>query len=320
MENYPNTSKEFQSQFVDEQDCINYLIQVRWPDGYVCPFCGAKESFWFTERYLLKCSKCRRRHSILSDTVFQGTHTPLLAWFRIMWHICLQKNGYSALSIQRSLGISYPTAWLCLHKLRKAMVHNDQDLLSGEVEVDECYVGGVCKGRRGRGGDGKSIVMVAAEKRILPKTGRTVFGRIRLRCISNVSSEVLCGTIKELIAPGSTICTDGWKGYKRLQSEGYCHIVFRQSTKKDKTPFESDIQVNDDSSLPLCHRVISLLNRWILGTLQGSIGKDHVQDYLNEFTFRFNRRSSKYRGKLFWRLVQMTLNHLPTTQHEITKY
>ena len=110
MDIYPKTSKEFQVQFVTEQDCINYLIQARWPDGYACPFCGAHETFWLTEKYLLKCRKCRKRYSLLSDTVFQGTHTPLLAWFRIMWHICLQKNGYSALSVQRSLGISYPTA------------------------------------------------------------------------------------------------------------------------------------------------------------------------------------------------------------------
>ena len=320
MDDYPNTSKEFQVQFVKEEDCINYLIRLRWPHGFVCPHCRTEGSFWLVERYLLKCPKCRRKYSLLSDTVFQGTHTPLLTWFRIMWHICLQKNGYSALSIQRSLGVSYPTAWLCLHKLRRAMVRKDQDLLSGEVEVDECYVGGVREGRHGRGADGKSIVLVAAEKKMSDKTGRPIFGRIRLRGIPDVSSTTLCRTIKELVQPGSIICTDGWRAYNGLEADGYNHVIFKQAVKGRKSPFDDGDHVDDDSSLPLCHRAISLLKRWILGTLQGSLGKDHIQDYLNEFTFRFNRRASKSRGKLFWRLAEMAVTHQPTTQKEITTH
>ena len=320
MNDYPKTSKEFQVQFVDEEDCIRYLFRIRWPEGYICPFCHAEVLPWRFEQYKLKCPKCRRTHSLLTGTVFQGTHTPLLTWFRIMWHICLQKNGYSALSIQRSLGVSYPTAWLCLHKLRRAMVRNDQDKLSGEIEVDECYVGGVREGRRGRGADGKSIVLVAAERRCSQKTGRTIFGRIRLKCIPNVSGETLCMTAKELACPGSTICTDGWKGYNGLPLNGFSHVVFKQTGSSHMTPFDEEDSVGDDSSLPLCHRCISLLKRWMLGTLQGSVGKDHLQDYLNEFTFRFNRRSSTFRGMLFWRLVQMAVTHEASTLHEITNH
>ena len=307
-------------QFVSEDDCVRYLFQIRWPDGFVCLSCGAKGTFWTTERYKLKCTKCRKKHSLLSGTVFHRTHTPLLTWFRIMWHICLQKNGCSALSVQRSLGLSYPTAWLCLHKLRRAMVRNDQDLLSGEIEVDECYVGGVREGRRGRGAEGKSIVMVVAERRMLEKTGRMIFGRIRLKCIPNVSGETLCGAIKALVAPGATIYTDGWGGYTGLASAGYPHVVYKQAGRGRTIPSGEGDDVGEDSSLPLCHRAISLLKRWILGTLQGSLGKDHIQDYLNEFTFRFNRRSSKSRGMLFWRLVQMSVTHQPTTHKEITKH
>lgn len=320
MDDYPRTSKDFQVQFTGENDCINYLIHLRWPDGFVCPSCGAKASYWLIEHYLLKCSKCRKKHSLLSGTVFQGTHTPLLTWFRIMWHICLQKNGYSALSIQRSLGVSYPTAWHCLHKLRRAMVRKDQDCLSGTVEVDECYVGGVREGRRGRGADGKSIVLVVAEKRLSEKTGKAIFGRIRLRCIPDVSGMTLCTKIKELVAPGSTIYTDGWGGYNSLESDGYHHVIFKQASKRQDITFGEDNSVGEDSSLPLCHRAISLLKRWILGTLQGSLGKDHIQDYLDEFTFRFNRRTSQFRGKLFLRLAEMAVTHQPTTQKEITTH
>ena len=320
MADYPNTSKDFQVQFVTEDDCVKYLLRIRWPDGLICPFCHAKADAWISERYKLKCSKCRKVHSVLSGTVFQGTHTPLLTWFRIMWHICLQKNGYSALSIQRSLGLSYPTAWLCLHKLRRAMVRNDQDRLSGEVEVDECYVGGACEGKRGRGADRKSIVLVAAERKLSEKTGRTIFGRIRLKCIPNVSSETLPKEIKALVEPGTTIHTDGWSGYNGIEEAGYPHVAHKQKTIKQTTPFSEEGNLTESSSLPLCHRAISLLKRWILGTLQGSVGKNHLQYYLNEFTFRFNRRTSKYRGMLFWRLIQMATTHQASSQKEIVNH
>lgn len=200
------------------------------------------------------------------------------------------------------------------------MVRNDQDMLSGEIEVDECYVGGVREGRRGRGADGKSIVLVAAEKRSSQKGGRTIFGRIRLKCIPNVSGETLCMSVKELASPGSTVCTDGWRGYNGLSADGFSHVVFKQSSRLHMTPFGEEDSVGEDSPLPLCHRCISLLKRWILGTLQGSLGKGHIQDYLNEFTFRFNRRTSTFRGMLFWRLVQMAVTHESSTLHDITNH
>ena len=213
---------------------------------------------------------------------------PLITWFRAMWYICFQKNGASALGLQRALGLgSYRTAWLCLHKLRKAMVRPGRDCLSGKVEVDETYVGGRHEGKRGRGSEGKTIVVIAAER-----DGKGI-GRIRLLCVSDVSGGALKQAVKELVTPGSEIITDGWNGYNGLSKEGYSRIIENAA----------DIPLNE-SLLPRCHRVASLLKRWIIGTLQGSVSTEHLQGYLNEFTFRFNRRKSTSRGKLFYRLSQ----------------
>jgi len=200
------------------------------------------------------------------------------------------------------------------------MVRNDQDRLSGEVEVDECYVGGVRKGKRGRGAAGKSIVLVAAERKLSEKTGRVIFGRIRLRCIPDVSGKTLSKEIEGLIEPGATIHTDEWSGYNEVEAAGYHRIAHKQKTIEQTTPLSNEGNLTEDSSLPLCHRAVSLLKRWILGTLQGSVGKDYLQDYLNEFTFRFNRRSSKYRGMLFWRLVQMATTHRASSRKEIINH
>ena len=284
MDTYPLDTKMFNDVFIDDASCLEYLVKIRWPDGYVCPDCQAHGQAWLLGKGKIKCRKCRHVHSALSGTVFQDSHTPLLTWFRIMWHICLQKNGCSALSLQRSLGFSYPTAWLCLHKLRKAMVRPGREKLSGVVEVDEAYVGGKCEGRHGRGAFGKNIVMVAAERK-KSGNGRPVIGRARLLVIPDVTSETLADAVGELVEKGATIVTDAWRGYAKLPEKDFTHVVSRQGRKTADTPFDSECMIEEDSPLPDCHRVISLLKRWILGTLQGSVGKEHMQDYLNEFVF-----------------------------------
>ena len=316
MDTYPLDTKMFNDVFIDDASCLEYLVKIRWPDGYVCPDCQAHGQAWLLGKGKIKCRKCRHVHSALSGTVFQDSHTPLLTWFRIMWHICLQKNGYSALSLQRSLGFSYPTAWLCLHKLRKAMVRPGREKLSGVVEVDEAYVGGKCEGRHGRGAFGKNIVMVAAERK-KSGNGRPVIGRARLLVIPDVTAGTLADAVGELAEKGATIVTDAWRGYAKLPEKDFTHVVSRQGRKTADTPFDSECMIEEDSPLPNCHRVISLLKRWILGTLQGSVGKEHMQDYLNEFVFRFNRRSSKARGMLFWRLMQIAVDCAPTTRRSI---
>jgi len=238
----------------------------------------------------------------MAGTVFQDTHLPLPTWFRAMWHVTSQKNGISALGLQRVLGLgSYKTAWAMLHKLRRAMVRPGRDRLRGTVEVDETYWGAKEEGVTGRKIEDKSLILVAVEIR-----GRAM-GRIRLRRVLDLHQTTLHGFIREMIEPGSTVRTDGLPAYQGLR--GYAHdrrIQRRQPDGKERL-------------LPRVHRVVSLLKRWLLGTHQGAIGHEHLDDYLNEFTFRFNRRASASRGKLFYRLVQQAVAVEPAPFRVITR-
>lgn len=286
MEDYPRTIAEFESKFSSEEACRNYLFRLRWPQGFRCPRCQETKA-WPTKRHLLVCGACGYQVSITAGTIFQDTHKPLGMWFRAIWFITNQKTGASALGVQRLLGLgSYHTAWTWLHKLRRAMVRPGRDRLLGLVEVDETYIGGEKPGKRGRGALGKSLVVIAAEK-----DGKRI-GRIRLVRVPDASAESLQEAIRQSIVPGSVISTDEWKGYSKLSSLGYDHIVVRKTAELG------------DNLLPHCHRVASLLKRWILGTHQGAVSHDHLDYYLDEYTFRFNRRTSASRGKLFYRLVQ----------------
>jgi len=224
-------------------------------------------------------------------------------WFRAIWWVTSQKTGASALGLQRVLGLgSYQTAWTWLHKLRRAMVRPGRDRLAGTVEVDETYIGGEKPGKRGRGAEGKSLVLVAAQE-----DGRRV-GRIRLRRVQDASADSLEPAVVEAIEAGAIIHTDGWSGYSGLKTRGYSHEIVRPSAS-----------VGEDL-LPLVHRVSSLLKRWLLGTHQGAVSHEHLDYYLDEFTFRFNRRTSRYRGKLFYRLVQQAVNVDPVSYSTMVKH
>jgi transposase-like protein len=206
-----------------------------------------------------------------------------------MWWVASQKNGASALGLKRILGLgSYETAWLMLHKLRRAMVRPGRDRLEGSVEVDETYIGGLEEGLRGRQVETKTLVVVAAQTQ-----GKRI-GRIRMKRIADASSQCLLPFITASIAPGSTVITDAWSGYSGVEELGYRHRTINLSRSRQSP---SDL-------LPRVHRVASLLKRWLMGTHQGAVSHDHLDYYLDEFTFRFNRRSSQHRGKLFYRLVQ----------------
>jgi transposase-like protein len=303
MENYPKTLAELENRFSTDNACREYLFSLRWQDGFLCPKCGGQRMTLLNNGLYL-CLSCDKKVSVTQGTIFQDSHLPLITWFRAMWYICVQKNGASALGLQRALGLgSYRTAWLCLHKLRRAMVRSGREKLSGEVEVDETYVGGAHSGKRGRGAVGKSIVFIAAER-----DGRGI-GRIRLKCISDVTSLTLKSTIQELISGNSKIITDAWPSYTGTEQLGYAHEVTH-----------SDDAMLGEDMLPRCHRIASLLKRWIIGTLQGSLSAKHMQDYLDEFTFRFNRRKSASRGKLFYRLVQQTVITDANPYSEIVKH
>jgi len=284
---------EFENRFRSEGDCIRYLCELRWPEGFECPSCGGKES-WRLKRGLWVCRECRHQTSLLAGTVFQDSHLPLTIWFRAMWLITSQKHGISALGLQRSLGLgSYRTAWAMLHKLRRAMVRPDRDRLHGLVGVDETYWGAREKGVTGRLIEKKAIIMVAVEE-----DGPGI-GRIRLRRVDDVTRETLHAFIADSIEPGSTVRTDGLQSYRDLDVHAHRRDVQR---KMDQ----------EEHSLQHVHRVIALLKRWLLGTHQGAVSRTHLDFYLDEFTFRFNRRKSASRGKLFYRLAQQAVQVPPS--------
>ena len=300
---YPRTFQEADDWFRDDAACRDYLRRLRWPDGFACPRCGVMGEPWLMSDGLLRCRSCHGRTSLTAGTVFQDTRKPLRLWFLAMWFVTSQKNGVSALGLQRVLGLgSYETAWTWLHKLRRAMVRPGRDCLTGAVEVDETYVGGPEEGKRGREAETKAIVAVAAEK-----SGRGI-GRIRLRCIKDVSGDSLLPFIQGAVAPGAVVHTDGWNGYSGLAAAGFKHQV-----SVIKNGAEPAHQV-----MPRVHRVASLLKRWLIGTHQGGIQHRHLDYYLDEFTFRFNRRRSRARGLLFHRLAQQAVAIEPIPSSLIT--
>lgn len=299
MEDYPRTILELEERFVTDEACLQYLAQLRWPEGFICPRCSHRRA-WMTKRGLYRCCQCDYQVSVTAGTIFQDTRKPLRLWFRAMWHITSQKNGVSALGLQRVLGLKrYETVWIWLHKLRSAMVRPGRDRLSGIVEVDETYIGGPKPGKRGRGAEGKILVVVAVEDKT------TCLGRIRLHRVADASAKSLIPAVQESVELGSVVRTDGWSGYVPLPAEEYEHLIIRPSAEVG------------ENMLPLAHRVASLLKRWLAGTHQGAVRASHIDYYLDEFTFRFNRRTSLSRGKLFYRLVQQAVAIAPVTGQDI---
>jgi transposase-like protein len=296
MEDYPRTIGELEARFGTEQACRDYLFALRWPEGFVCPRCGGDRA-WPVGKVLFQCVGCDYQVSVTAGTIFQDTRKPLTTWLRAAWWVTSQKTGASALSVQRILGLgSYRTAWVWLHKFRRAMVRPGRDRLTGRVEVDETYVGGPEEGVSGRAAEDKALVVIAAQE-----YGRRI-GRIRMRRIPDASSQSLHGFIKDAIEPGSVVHTDGWQGYRGLEVRGYRHDVTILEARK-----ETALDL-----LPRVHWVVSSLKRWLLGTHQGAVSPEHLDYYLDEFTFRFNRRTSRSRGKLFYRLLQQAVAVEPT--------
>jgi transposase-like protein len=306
MEDYPKTVAEFEDTFSSEEACREYLFDLRWPEGFVCPHCqGGK--YWLTGRGLLVCRDCGYNASVKAGTIFEGSRKPLRSWFQAIWWVTSQKTGASALGLQRVLGLgSYQTAWTWLHKLRRAMVRPGRDRLSGRVEVDETYLGALETGKQGREHGKKALIVIAVQE-----DGRKI-GRIRMRRVPDASAKSLVGFITDVIESGSTIHTDGWSGYAGLKKKGYCHEATAQG--------RLDIPGAEEDLLPRVHRVVSLLKRWLMGTHQGAVSPEHLDYYLDEFTFRFNRRTSRYRGKLFYRLVQQAAHVGPVPYKTMVKH
>ena len=299
---YPRTLQEFDKWFCTQQACVEYLQRVRWPSGFECPVCGTAKG-WLTARGLRRCSACQRQTSVTAGTIFEGTRKPLKVWFQAMWHVTNQKYGANALGLKRIVGFgSYETAWTWLHKMRRAMVRPGREKLAGKVEIDEAYVGGTEQGVSGRKTQKKAIVAIAVE--VLAPKG---LGRMRMRRVQNVSANSLTPFICDVVEAGSIVQTDGWKSYDCLHQHGYI---------RDRTVVSSS---GDPAhvAMPSVHRVVSLLKRWLLGTHQGAVSKKHLDYYLDEFTFRFNRRTSRARGLLFYRLIEQSLQTAPMPYKKI---
>lgn len=292
---YPRTYQELHQWFPDEPSCVAYLERLRWPGGFVCPICG-HDGFWRTGKGMRMCTKCGRKTSVTAGTILHRSRTPLTTWFAAIWFVMAQKNGVSALGLKRVLGFgSYETAWAWLHKLRRAMVRPDRERLSGHVELDEAYVGGVTPGGDG-GGSSKHPVIIAVEN-----LDNRRLGRVRMQMADHRGSAQQVEFACQVIEPGSTIRTDGLRVYRKLADLGYTH-EYIVGLASDQPAHES---------LPGVHLVSSLLKRWIAGTLHLRFTPDQLPYYLDEFTFRFNRRRSASRGLLFYRLLQQAVHTDP---------
>lgn len=301
---YPRSEAEFRAWFRDDEVCRDYLEWLRWPDDFVCDRCGlatagvcrlADGSWW--------CGGCRSRRSVTAGTIFHRTRTPLTVWFAAAWYMTSTKAGVSAVTLHRLLGFgSYQTAWMMAHRYRTAMVRPGRARLSGDVEVDETFIGGTKPGKRGRGAQGKTLVAVAVER--LPTMG---FGRARLAVVSDAKAPTLRAFLLDHVEPGSTVITDGHRSYPQAAKGHYTHRKHVISS--------SGVQAH--VPLPGVHRVASLVKRWLEGTHHGAVESDHLQTYLDEFSFRFNRRNSKNRGLLFRRLLEQAIEAPPVTYRDI---
>jgi transposase-like protein len=301
MEHYPRNLGEFNARFASDEACREYLRHLRWPKGFVCPRCGSNRSSPVRSA-LMRCHDCRHQVSVTAGTIFQDTHIPLRLWFQAMWWVSRQKNGASALGLQHILGLSrYETAWTMLHRLRRAMARPGSDLLTGRVEVDECYLGGSEEDLPGSLNLDKTLVVVAAQVDLQG------IGKVRMRRIPDASAASLMPFIQESVAPECVVHTDGWLGYSPLKSKGFAHRITLFKGREDA----------DSEMLPRVHLVIAQLKRWLMGTHQGAVGNKHLDYYLDEFTFGFNRRKSRSRGKLFFGLAQQAVAVDPVTHYQI---
>lgn len=293
---FPRSLPEFQKLFPDDAACAAYLERVRWERGFLCPTCGeAGEPFRFEARPgVLRCRKCRRDAALTAGTVMQRTHTPLAVWFWGAYLVSSMTPGLSAVQFQKQLGLSrYETAFQILHKLRAGMVRQDRDRIggslgrNGHVEVDETWIGGATRGE-GRGVHDQVAVAAAVEVRQRPakrgdkpmRRGGRYAGRLRLEIVPNRAAKALCGFVEQAVEPGAMIVTDAWQGYVGLFGLGYEHLPVAEC---------GDSAVAEEY-LPIVHLVFSNLKAWLKGTHHGRVEAKHLQTYLNEFTFRFNRR------------------------------
>jgi transposase-like protein/predicted RNA-binding Zn-ribbon protein involved in translation (DUF1610 family) len=303
---YPRSVGEFQAWFRTDADCLDYLEWQRWSVGFVCSACG-HNMVWRLGDARFKCAGCGDRTSVTAGTIFDRTRTPLTVWFNACWLFASGKDGISALSLKRTLEIgSYQTAWAMLHRLRSVLVRPGRERLTGIVEVDETYIGGHEAGLPGGRAKGKKVLTGIAVEIKEPRG----YGRCRMVPLADASSASLHPFVTDHVKPGATVITDGWQGYRGLDKLGYRHEPRNQLAARARGEDPSKL-------LPAVHRVASLAKRWLLGTHQGSVDDAHLPSYLNEFVFRFNRRRSRSRGMVFYRVLELAVGHDPVRYGDI---
>jgi transposase-like protein len=294
---FPKSLPQFQKLFPNNEACARYLEGARWPKGFECAHCHEKgEPFRFEARPgVLRCRKCRKDTSLTADTVMERTHTPLTTWFWAAYLMSSFTDGFSAIQFQRQLGLSrYETAYQIMHKLRAGMVRKDRDPIGGNlargdhVEIDETYIGGATRGEgKGPHADDKSLVIAAVEVRQRPakkgdkpaRRGGRYAGRLRIEVVPDRTAKSLCGFVEAAVEPGAIVITDAAPSYNGLDKLGYAHLPVVEA---------NDPKVAEEY-LPIIHLVFSNLKSWLRGTHHG-VSPQHLQAYLNEFAFRFNRR------------------------------
>ena len=307
---YPTNWNEFLDWFGSEDACLAFLEKLRWPDGFVCPGCGSVGAPYRSSRVRLMCRDCARQTTVTAGTIFDKTRTPLRVWLAAAWYLTNQKQGVSALGLQRVLGLgSYETAWTMLHRFRRAMVRPERERLKGVVEVDETYLALTDRENPisavGRKSNTSKVLVAIAVELHEPKG----FGRIRLRRIDNDAESCVVPFVQDSIEPGAQVRTDGSAAYRSLTDLGYAHQ--RRVMLGSDTPAHV--------SMAGVHRVAALIKRWMLGTHHGSVQPEHLDAYLDEFVFRFNRRTSNSRGLLFYRLLQQAMRTEPFTYADVVK-
>ena len=309
-QDYPSNWNQFLDWFGTEEACLRYLEKLRWPQGFICSNCGEVGEPYRSSRGRLVCRACKFQSTITAGTIFEKTRTPLRVWLAGAWYLTNQKHGANALGLQRVLGLgSYQTAWTMLHRFRQAMVRPDRERLQGLVEVDETYLAltdrqAPVSEKMKKSNTDKTLVAIAIE--VLEPKG---FGRIRLQRIMDDSAASVIPFVQSSIAPGSLVRTDGSAAYRCLKELGFEH------QRTVMLGAEQPAHV----SMAGVHRIAALLQRWILGTHHGAVQPPHLDAYLNEFVFRFNRRTSSFRGLLFYRLLQQSMQTDPYTYRDMVK-
>jgi transposase-like protein len=299
----PGDLPSFLERFGTDAQCREYLVRARWPDGFRCAGCGHDRAWAHKARLIYECTACGKQHSLLAGTIFEQTKTGLSRWFLAIYLVTSSKGGISAMGLKRQMGFgSYQTAWTWLHKIRRAMVRPEREPLSERVEVDETYVGGPRPGKPGRGAAGKTKVAGAIESGRGAAKGRRL-GRLRLAVVPDVSASSLEGFLGQNVARPATVATDGWSGYAGLGAAGYAHEPIDLATTWGDAALR----------LPAIHLVFGLAKRWLLGTHHGAVSKKHLAAYLDEFVFRFNRRTAKSLSHRFARVIEHAVQIGPTT-------